>query len=93
MLTALPPPTLINPYPAQTLFFVLKDVERVPVKLFAEFFDWAKENVPHYDEEIGGWVNESWRSLIAAIVHPDSTIVYYKVYDGIHKPLEGLAGV
>jgi len=93
VLTGLPPSTPINPNPNQTLFFILKNDEKVSVELFAKFFDWAKENVRHYDEEIGGWVNNDWECLVVAIVHPDSTIAYYKVHDGIHKPLEGLAGV
>lgn len=70
----------------------MKNDGKVSVKLFAKLFDWAKENVRHYDEEIGGWVNEGWGSLIAAVVHPDSTIAYYTVHEGIHKPLEGVAG-
>ena len=93
VLTALSPPTPINPNPKQTLFFILKNDEKVSVTLFAKFFDWAKENVRHYDEETGGWVNDRWELIVAAIVHPDSTIAYYKVYDGIHKPLEGTAGI
>jgi len=92
VLTALPPSTPVSPNPQQTLFFILKDDEKVSAKLFVKLFDWAKENVRHFDTEIGGWVNEGWASLVAAIVHSDSTVAYYKVFDGIHKPLEGVAG-
>jgi len=70
----------------------LRNDEKVSAKLFAESFDWSAEHVHHYDEEIGGWVTQRWESITAAIVHPDSTIAYYKLHDGIHKPLEGLAG-
>ena len=62
-------------------------------KLFAGAFAWIDENILHDDEETGGRVREKWRTLVSAIVHPDSTIAYYKVHDGIHKPLEGTAGV
>jgi hypothetical protein len=56
-------------------------------------FDWVNENILHEDPELGGRVKEKWGTIIATIAHPDSTIAYYKVHDGIHKPLEGTAGV
>ena len=62
-------------------------------KLFAGAFAWIDENILHDDEETGGRVREKWPTLVATIVHPDSTIAYYKVHDGIYKPLEGTAGV
>jgi len=93
MLTASPPSGPIDPKPILMLFVILRSDEKVSTKLFAEMLDWSEENVRHSDEETGGWVNGRWKCLILAIVHPDSTIAYYKVHDGIHKPLEGLAGV
>ena len=61
--------------------------------MFAEVFEWVNEHVLHEDEETGGRVKGDWGLLIAAIVACDSTVAYYKVYDGIHKPLEGTAGL
>jgi len=75
------------------VFLVLNSDEKVSTRLFADTFDWVEMNVWHPDVETGGCVKERWTSLIATIVHPDSTIAYYKVHDGIHKPLEGMAGV
>jgi Sen15 protein len=93
VLTAYPPPTAINPKPTQCIFLVLYNDEKVSTKLFAGAFAWINENVLHDDEETGGRIQEDWGTLHAAIVHPDSTIAYYKVHDGVHKPLEGMAGV
>lgn len=93
VLTASPPPTSTTLNPTSALFIVMRNDETISAKLFSDLFDWSEENVRHFDDETGGWVNHRWNNLIAAIVHPDSTIAYYKVHDGIHKPLEGLAGV
>jgi hypothetical protein len=67
--------------------------EKISTKLFAGVFDWVNGNILREDTDFGGLVKEKWGTIIAAIVHPDSTIAYYKVHDGIHKPLEGTAGV
>ena len=93
LLTALPPKTPIQPNPIELPFLVLHSDEKVSTKLFAGTFAWINENILHYDEETGGRVREKWPTLVAAIIHPDSTIAYYKVHDGIHKPLDGTAGV
>jgi hypothetical protein len=93
LLTALPPVTPIQQHPTESLFCILQSGEKVSTKLFAGVFDWVNENILHEDPELGGRVKEKWVTIIAAIVHPDSTIAYYKVHDGIHKPLEGTAGV
>jgi len=92
-LTALPPKTPIQPNPTELPFLILHSDEKVSTKLFAGAFAWIDENILHDDEETGGQVREKWPTLVATIVHPDSTIAYYKVHDGIHKPLEGTAGV
>jgi Sen15 protein len=52
-----------------------------------------EENVLHMDVETGGRVKGKWEMIVVGIVHPDSTITYYKAHDGIRKPLEGTAGV
>jgi hypothetical protein len=93
LLTALPPKTPILPNPTTLPFLILHSNEKISTKLFAGTFAWIDENILHEDIELGGLVKEKWMSLVAAIVHPDSTIVYYKVHNGIHKPLEGMAGV
>jgi Sen15 protein len=93
ILTALPPVSPLTPHPTDTPFFVVRTDEKVSTKLFVEVFDWMEHNVWHPDPETGGFVKERWTSLVIAIVHPDSTVAYYKVHDGIHKPLEGTAGV
>ena len=62
-------------------------------KLLSGVFVWINENVLHDDLEKGGQVKEDCGTLVATIVHPDSAIAYYKVHDGIHKPLEGTAYV
>jgi Sen15 protein len=93
LLTAVPPASPILPHPEEYLFVILRNDEKVSTKLFARIFSWINENILHYDIETGGRVKEKWYMIVAAIVHPDSTIAYYKVYDGIHKPLEGTAGV
>jgi Sen15 protein len=56
-------------------------------------FAWIDENILREDVEIGGRVRDKWETFVTAIVHPDSTIAYYKVHNGIHKPLEGTAGI
>jgi Sen15 protein len=61
--------------------------------MFAKAFEWVDENIWRIDEELGGRVKGKWNTIVVAIVHPDSTIAYYKVHDGIHKPLEGTAGI
>ena len=93
LLTALPPKTPIQPNPTELPFLILHSDEKVSTKLFAGAFAWIDENILHDDVETGGRVMEKWETLVAAIVHPDSTVAYYKVHDGIHKPLEGTAGV
>lgn len=93
LLTALPPKTPIHPNPTELPFLILHSNEKVSTKLFAGVFSWIDENILHEDVETGGRVMEKWETLVVAIMHPDSTIAYYKVHDGIHKPLEGTAGV
>jgi len=93
LLTATPPRTPIQSDPQETVFLILRHDEKISTKLFAKAFAWIDQNILHDDEETGGKVKENWTSLIAAIVHPDSTITYYKVYNGVHKPLEGTAGI
>ena len=93
LLTALPPKTHIQPNPTELPFLILHSDEKVSTKLFAGAFEWIDENILHEDLELGGRVKEKWATLVAAIVHPDSTIAYYKVHDGIYKPLEGTAGI
>ena len=93
VLTALPPPTPITPHPTEQVFVILQYDEKISTRLFAGCFEWVNQHVLHEDVEMGGRVRENWGVLIVAIVHPDSTVAYYKVYDGIHKPLEGTAGV
>ena len=93
ILTSLPPKTPIQPNPIKLPFVILHSDEKVSTKLFAGAFAWIDENILHEDEETGGRVRAKWPTFVATIVHPDSTISYYKVDDGIHKPLEGTAGV
>ena len=93
LLTALPPKTPIRPNPTELPFLILHSDEKVSAKLFAMAFEWIDENIWQEDAELGGRVMGKWTTIVAAIVHPDSTIAYYKVHDGIHKPLEGTAGI
>jgi hypothetical protein len=94
LLTALPPKTpAIQLNPTELPFLILHSNEKVSTKLFAGAFAWIDENILHEDEETGGRVREKLPTLVATIVHPDSTIAYYTVHDGIHKPLEGTAGL
>jgi hypothetical protein len=93
VLTALPPKTPIQPNPTELTFLILRSDEKVSTKLFVETFAWIDEHVLHHDVETGGRVKEKWSTMVAAIVHSDSTVAYYRVHNGIHKPLEGLAGV
>jgi len=93
LLTALPPKTPIQPNPTELPFLILHSDEKVSTNLFVGAFAWIDENILHDDEETGGRVREKWPTLVATILHPDSTIAYYKVHDGIHKPLEGTAGL
>jgi hypothetical protein len=65
----------------------------VSAKLFAGAFDWMAENVLHHDEETGGLVQDRWETIVVGVLTMDSTVTYYKVHDGIRKPLEGTAGV
>jgi hypothetical protein len=52
-----------------------------------------EENVLHMNVETGGRVRDKWETIVVGTVHPDSTVTYYKIHDGIRKPLEGTAGV
>src|ERR1700694_3775772 len=78
ILTGYPPPTALTAHPAQAVFLVLHHEEKVSTKLFAGVFAWINENVLHDDVETGGRVKDDWGTLVAAIVHPDSTVAYYK---------------
>jgi hypothetical protein len=51
------------------------------------------ENVLHRDEETGGFVQDRWDTIVVGVLTTDSTVTYYKVHDGIRKPLDGTAGV
>jgi hypothetical protein len=67
----------------------------VSTKFFAGVFDWINDNVPQDGSQLRTRrkkVENKWERIVTAIVHPDSTIAYYYVHDGIHKPLEGVAG-
>ena len=52
-----------------------------------------EENVLHFDVETGGFVRDKWETIVLGVMATDSTITYYKVHDGIRKPLEGTAGL
>jgi len=93
LLTALPPATPTSPHPTEQLFLILRHDEKVSPALFASAFAWAAENVDCLDAELGGRVRRRWEGMVVGVVYPDSTVAYYKVFDGVHKPLEGTAGV
>ena len=93
IITAIPPKSPVLSYPEEYVFVILRNDETLSIRLFTEAFAWANENILHYDLETGGRVKRKWDMTVAAVVHPDSTIAYYKVYNGIHRPLEGTAGV